>query len=776
MKSTNYNYWKRCILLVALFFASASSFAFEHNVGDGAHGLSRNPSAVVYQDQLWVFNQGRKDNGQLQFRVMKNGEWSLQSTVPNVKMSEGPGAVVYKDKIYIFHQGGGRDGKLYYVTYDGKNFSADKKLENVAMSNSPAAVVYNNKLYVFHLGTAKYGQLRYSVFDGSKWLEDQTLGNGKSMSASPGATVYNGKLYVFYQSEDYKGALKYNVLDGTSWAGAKVVPNMGMSVTPSPVVYENKIFVFHQRYGKTGEMMATKFDGSKFETVKMPNIFMSHAPGSAVYQNKLYVFYQYGKDKGYLWHVKKENGSWSMPTTLVGFSFKNDGLMDKKFGTFTIPGTHNSYIAPPLFISGNNSHDEEVPYQLNQGIRFVELDVNNVSFPWNVNLEKSVAIVHGKFWGGTIFGQRNVRFGIWELKDFLEKNPNELIILKIDSPATVSYENMKYFFQKYGIYDKIYTKREKDWTALTPRDILKTGKQILLMAIYNNCGDMDCKIGDKMNNSASWGGNNIETMSPVAGNKDKVNKNLYVIAMYGTEDPLGFGSSSKDRIMNEYAWTKNHFLKGWRTSAMRPFSFVHDYSTYGDVMEVIREMNVSYNSVRGDAVDAAGNSIKDIQYKVMYSSDGKVIYSKMSSSFDFPAKVGETVIIQPIKEGKSFSPASFTYTNTGNQDAQVIFKERVASSSKSMKADLEQEDPINEGIAPNPFNSEITLSIDLPEAANVNLKLYDIKGAEVANMDLGYCSEGVQKIHYQIEDLQKGMFIYKCVAGNKMLTGKLIKQ
>ncbi|MFA8450767.1 MAG: T9SS type A sorting domain-containing protein, partial [Bacteroidales bacterium] len=506
---------------------------------------------------------------------------------------------------------------------------------------------------------------------------------------------------------------------------------------------------------------------------------MGASAGAAVLSNWMYNFYAYRDGKGYLWYIKNIDGAWKRPEIIDGFSFEDGGYLDKKFGTFTFPSTHNSYIAPPMFINGNNSHDEEVPYQLSQGIRFIELDINKIPFPFNVNVERSVAIEHGKIYGGTVFGQRNVRYGLAEITQFLDSHPNEIIILKIDSPSGVPYDDIKYFFTKYGIYNRLYMGPRKDYTNMTPRDILKAGKQILL--IGGDSREMASGIEALMNNSTSWGNEDINNMNPVCHIRDVVSNPLYIIAMYGETSKLGFGSTDRDRILNEYDRTKDYFLTGWRGSALRPTSFVFDYSTYGDVFEVVHEMNKYYNSVRGTATDANGNYFNNVKYRVSYSSDGKTVEAVARGTFDFPVRRAETVTITPILNGVEFSPSFYTYTNNGNQDASCDFTVK-QSNVKSANAngfddnDFQGELGVQEKAYPNPFVDNLSFTVNNETASLGKVEIFNIKGSIVFEQNLGVVPTGRREIKVNVSDVPSGAYIYKVSIGGKTINGEVIKK
>jgi hypothetical protein len=62
---------------------------------------------------------------------------------------------------------------------------------------------------------------------------------------------------------------------------------------------------------------------------------------------------------------------------------------------------------------------------------------------------------------------------------------------------------------------------------------------------------------------------------------------------------------------------------------------------------------------------------------------------------------------------------------------------------------------------PNPFSYETTIMFDLPEKGTVILKVYDITGREVGQIDQQECNEGRNFVRWQTPNTQKGLYILK---------------
>lgn len=76
---------------------------------------------------------------------------------------------------------------------------------------------------------------------------------------------------------------------------------------------------------------------------------------------------------------------------------------------------------------------------------------------------------------------------------------------------------------------------------------------------------------------------------------------------------------------------------------------------------------------------------------------------------------------------------------------------------------------------PNPFNPETTISYELSAVSNVNLKVYDLLGKEVATLVNEVQQPGVYNVKFSINSLlSTGNYFYKLQAGNFTHTKKML--
>jgi hypothetical protein len=67
---------------------------------------------------------------------------------------------------------------------------------------------------------------------------------------------------------------------------------------------------------------------------------------------------------------------------------------------------------------------------------------------------------------------------------------------------------------------------------------------------------------------------------------------------------------------------------------------------------------------------------------------------------------------------------------------------------------------------PNPFSNSTTISFELPEAGQVNLKVYDMLGKEVAVLVNEYLSSGSHQLTFKKGKLEPGVYHYSMKAGD----------
>jgi len=65
---------------------------------------------------------------------------------------------------------------------------------------------------------------------------------------------------------------------------------------------------------------------------------------------------------------------------------------------------------------------------------------------------------------------------------------------------------------------------------------------------------------------------------------------------------------------------------------------------------------------------------------------------------------------------------------------------------------------------PNPFNPSTVIRFGLPVEADVNVKVFDVLGQEIANLLNGSLKAGFHTVNFDASQLKSGMYIYRIQA------------
>ncbi|MBC8278224.1 MAG: T9SS type A sorting domain-containing protein [FCB group bacterium] len=78
------------------------------------------------------------------------------------------------------------------------------------------------------------------------------------------------------------------------------------------------------------------------------------------------------------------------------------------------------------------------------------------------------------------------------------------------------------------------------------------------------------------------------------------------------------------------------------------------------------------------------------------------------------------------------------------------------------------------GAYPNPFNPAAKIAFDLPEEADVCLKVFDALGRQAAVLADGYLPAGKYELEFNGENFTSGVYFYRLTAGNYSASGKML--
>ena len=144
----------------------------------------------------------------------------------------------------------------------------------------------------------------------------------------------------------------------------------------------------------------------------------------------------------------------------------------------------------------------------------------------------------------------------------------------------------------------------------------------------------------------------------------------------------------------------------------------------------------------------------------VYGSDASLIFNRSIGSLAPGARDSVTaeyrISMGDVIAGKT--------VNAGIARAMGANNQLYAYPSNEVVARMEIEN-FNLSNFPNPFDTETTISFDLPEKGNVMLKIYDMTGREVGQIDSQEFSAGRNYVAWKANDIPKGFYTLK-IFGN----------
>ena len=94
----------------------------------------------------------------------------------------------------------------------------------------------------------------------------------------------------------------------------------------------------------------------------------------------------------------------------------------------------------------------------------------------------------------------------------------------------------------------------------------------------------------------------------------------------------------------------------------------------------------------------------------------------------------------------------------------------------SVKEIVGTEIPSSYGLSqnyPNPFNPTAKINFTIPKAGNVDLRVYNILGQQVAHLVNGFKNAGSYTVSWNASNLSSGIYIYSLEAGNFVISKKM---
>jgi hypothetical protein len=149
---------------------------------------------------------------------------------------------------------------------------------------------------------------------------------------------------------------------------------------------------------------------------------------------------------------------------------------------------------------------------------------------------------------------------------------------------------------------------------------------------------------------------------------------------------------------------------------------------------------------------------------------------------------GYTVVVIDINNTQSVLAGNFISTPSGVGNIQNIVLNQLVPTALTSEGIYEVKNfatgignnpnqPLRFELAqnyPNPFNPSTVIRYQLPNSANVTLKVFDVTGKEVAEVVNGYQTAGEHSVEFNAANLPSGIYFYRLSAGNYTATRKMM--
>lgn len=295
--------------------------------------------------------------------------------------------------------------------------------------------------------------------------------------------------------------------------------------------------------------------------------------------------------------------------------------------------------------------------------------------------------------------------------------------------------------------------------------LTSAGLSDLFLAKFDSSGNhlWSKSFGDAVNQGAyDWvgvdGSDNIVTTGTFQGTVD-----------FGG-GPLTSGGVNVDIFLAKFDSSGNHLWSqrfGDATYGQYSYSVVVD----GENNAFIAGEMSGTVDFGGGLLTSAGSDI----YIAKFDSLGNHQWSKRfgDSDVQYAQSIAVDKLGRPTIAGLFQSTVDFgggTLTSAGGRD---IFVAKFSATTTGINPSLLVRE-LTTTSYPNPFNPGVTISYVLPQAAHVQLEVYDVGGKKVANLVDRSEVKGEHKVRWDAVGFATGVYFYRVSADEQSVTKKIV--
>lgn len=155
----------------------------------------------------------------------------------------------------------------------------------------------------------------------------------------------------------------------------------------------------------------------------------------------------------------------------------------------------------------------------------------------------------------------------------------------------------------------------------------------------------------------------------------------------------------------------------------------------------------------------------DADFYVLEKAVGNGKYTQVEKS---KALNEDGKIYSLLSENKDQNEIVYFRIKQINKDGSSVYSDDVKVGQGLV------EDLIVDQNYPNPFNPTTTIEFDLLQDSDVEVKIFDLSGVEVAVLHKGFLSSGSYKYKFDATGLTSGIYLYQVKTPTSSLTRKMI--
>lgn len=152
-----------------------------------------------------------------------------------------------------------------------------------------------------------------------------------------------------------------------------------------------------------------------------------------------------------------------------------------------------------------------------------------------------------------------------------------------------------------------------------------------------------------------------------------------------------------------------------------------------------------------------------------------------SSGRSFSISFNQTLLLEEVTSlnaGGDLSKLGYVIF-IQNSQTKTVYQSEYVTYNQLITTNVESDISLPIGFSlsqnfPNPFNPSTTISYQIPEAAKVEIKVYNLIGKEVAVLIDEQKPAGKHSINFEASQLPGGVYFYKITAGRYAETKKMI--